>query len=201
MANSGFRFQRSQAPVTIQNGGSVSDQRRCEPGHGAALAAGGLGIISDVLGIAADSMTIQEEGMGWDRSETEGNLGIASAAFGLASMLVWVRIPTYLAGIPWPQGQECRRLTLPRSRGPYSRSRRGASRSSNVAVTPIIRWARVGMKITILPCLRSQPSRREHRERTRADEWGIRSAYNPGPPTSGTTVEDELRRSLAAART
>ena len=50
--------------------------------------------------------------MGWDRSDTEGNLGIASAAFGLASMLVGVRIPTYLAGIPWPQGQECRRLTL-----------------------------------------------------------------------------------------
>ena len=38
--------------------------------------------------------------MGWDRSDTEGNLGIASAAFGLASMLVGVRIPTYLAGIP-----------------------------------------------------------------------------------------------------
>ena len=50
--------------------------------------------------------------MGWDRSDTEGNLGIASAAFGLASMLVGVRIPTYLAGIPWPQGQVCRRLTL-----------------------------------------------------------------------------------------
>ena len=61
MANSGFRFQRSQAPVTIQNGGSESDQRRCEPGHGAALAAGVLGLISDVLGIAADSMTIQEK--------------------------------------------------------------------------------------------------------------------------------------------
>ena len=61
MANSGFRFQRPQAPVTIQNGGSVSDQRRCEPGHGAALAAGVLGLISDVLGIAADSMTIQEK--------------------------------------------------------------------------------------------------------------------------------------------
>ena len=50
--------------------------------------------------------------MGWDRSDTEGNLGSASAAFGLASMLVGERIPTYLAGIPWPQGQECRRLTL-----------------------------------------------------------------------------------------
>ena len=50
--------------------------------------------------------------MGWDRSDTEGNLGSASAAFGLASMLVGERIPTYLAGIPWPQGRECRRLTL-----------------------------------------------------------------------------------------
>ena len=63
-------------------------------------------------------------------------------------------------------------LDPPRSRGPYSRSRRGASRSSNVAVSPIIRWARVGMKITILPWLRSQPSRRKHGERTRADEVG-----------------------------
>ena len=27
MANSGARFQRSAVPVTIQNGGSVSDQR------------------------------------------------------------------------------------------------------------------------------------------------------------------------------
>ena len=61
MANRGVCFQQSPTPVTIQNGGSVFDQRRCEPGHGAALAAGGLGIISDVLGIATDSMTIQEK--------------------------------------------------------------------------------------------------------------------------------------------
>ena len=79
--------------------------------------------------------------MGWNRSDTEGNLGIASAAFGLASMLVGVRIPTYLAGIPWPQGQECRRLTLLTHAGriPDPGGGGGASRSSNVAVTPIIR--------------------------------------------------------------
>ena len=82
--------------------------------------------------------------MGWNRSDTEGNLGIASAAFGLASMLVGVRIPTYLAGIPWPQGQECRRLTLLTHAGripdpPPGGGGGGASRSSNVAVTPIIR--------------------------------------------------------------
>ena len=27
--------------------------------------------------------------------------------------------------------------------------------------------------------------------------WAVRSAYNPGPPTSGTTVEDEFKEKLS----
>ena len=53
-----------------------------------AAAATTLGGVSSTLGIAADSMAIADENQDKDRSTTEERLGVASTAFGMASLLV-----------------------------------------------------------------------------------------------------------------